>query len=254
MSAETTQARLEDHETRALFERYRATGDRDARDQIVAAHHWLAAQCARRFANRGEPLDELTQVAFVGVFKAAERFDPEFGVPFTAFATPTAIGEIRRHFRDKTWSVRVPRRAKDLHVRLPAAIEELTTQLHRSPTPGEVATYIGVAEDAVLEAIDAGAAYRASSLDAPRGVTGASGAETHGGADPLLARTEDRSQLESLLSSLPEREREIVYLRFFEDLSQSEIAERMGVSQVHVSRLLRTSIDTLRSLAADERQ
>ncbi len=250
MASDSEPARLDDTETQRLFRHLKATGDQATRDQIVEAHRWLAVQCARRFANRGEPLDELIQVAFVGVFKAAQRFDPDFGTPFTAFATPTAIGEIRRHFRDKTWSVRVPRRAKDLHVRLPSAIEELTTDLHRSPTPAEVAAYIGVAEEAVLEAIDAGAAYRASSLDAPRGVSGATGAETYGANDPLMLRTDDRSMLESLLATLPPREREIVYLRFFEELSQAEIAERIGVSQVHVSRLLRTSIDTLRDAAS----
>lgn len=208
-------------------------------------HLSLAEACARRFANRGEPLDDLEQVAMVGLVKAVERFDPAKGVPFAGFAVPTITGELRRHFRDATWAIKVPRGAKDLHVKLPAAIERLSVELGHPPTPAEIAEDLGVGVEQILDALDAGAAYRTSSTDTPEGATAASYAATRNSLGSSLP-VEDRLLLQELLDSLPERERTIVHLRFFEDLSQSEIAERVGMSQVHVSRLLRQSLRALK--------
>lgn len=227
------------------FRRFRDSGDRRLRNDLVREHLSLAEACARRFANRGEPLDDLEQVAMVGLVKAVERFDPVKGVPFAGFAVPTITGELRRHFRDATWAIKVPRGAKDLHVKLPAAIERLSVELGHPPTPAEIAEDLGVVVDQVLDALDAGAAYRTSSTDTPEGATAASYADTRNTLGSGLA-AEDRLLLQDLLESLPERERTIVYLRFFEDLSQSEIAERVGMSQVHVSRLLRQSLRALK--------
>ena len=231
------------------FREYRRTGDSGLRDRLVEAHRWMAISSARRFANRGEPLDDLIQVASVGLFKAVERFDPEMGVPFLGFAKPTILGELRRHFRDATWAVRVPRRAKDLHVRLSSTIETLSQRLGRAPTPAELAEDLGVDEEDVLEAIDAGAAYRSSSLDQLVETSPSPAASESAGQ---RTRMEDRDQLARLLEHLPERERRIVYLRFYEDMSQQEIADIVGTSQVHVSRLLRSSLGRLRDLASPD--
>ena len=236
-----------DPEVIAAFERFRATGDRKLRNQLIEDHRWIAVHCARRFNNRGEPLDDLIQVGQVGVLKAVERFDPEVGVSFTTYAIPTVMGELRRHFRDKTWSVRVPRKVKDLHVELSSTVEFLTGKLRRAPKVDEIAAHIGVDVDAVLEAMEAGSAYRTAPL-APPGADDerSSDAEAVGAEDPDLVGVDTRVAVRRLLRGLAPRERRIVYLRFFEGLSQSEIAEQVGVSQVHVSRLLRSSLDLLR--------
>jgi RNA polymerase sigma-B factor len=235
----------------AKFERYRETGDRRLRNELVAETRSLAEACARRFANRGEPLDDLEQVAMLGLVKAVERFNPEFGVPFGGFAVPTITGELRRHFRDATWALKVPRRAKDLHVRIPAAISRLSAQHGRTPTPGEIATELGVGLDDLLDALDAGSAYRTTSSDTTEGAIAASHAVARSEpADGLPP--DERVLLTQLLESLPERERTIVYLRFFEDLSQSEIAAQVGMSQVHVSRLLRRTLRDLRDQVGDD--
>ena len=236
-----------DAATLERFRRLRADPSRARRDELVLAHRSIAAACARRFTDRGEPLDDLTQVAMLGLVKAVERFDPEVGVPFAGFAVPTIMGELRRHFRDATWAVHVPRRANDLNVRLPATTEELHAKLGRPPRPAELAEHLGVTVDQVLEGIEAGAAYRTTSSDSPEGAAATQRAVGHvGGLSP-----EERVLLDQLLLSLAERERRILWLRFFEDLSQSEIAEIVGTSQVHVSRLLRRSLRELRELAGD---
>ncbi len=234
----------DDPSVTARFATYRQTNDRRLRNALVAEHLSIAQALARRFANRGEPLDDLEQVATLGLVKAVERFDPAHGVPFAGYAVPTISGELRRHFRDATWALKVSRRAKDLHVRVPAAVERLHAELGRPPTPDELAQELGSSVDEVLDALDAERAYRTASIDTPEGAS-AAGHALHragpgGGLDP-----EDRLLLRELLDGLPERERTIVGLRFFEDLSQSEIAERMGMSQVHVSRLLRRSLRDL---------
>jgi len=234
-------------DSRELVERFRSwrhDGDRRVRDQLVVEHRSIAEACARRFADRGEPLEDLTQVALLGLVKSVERFDPEKGVPFAGFAVPTVMGELRRHFRDTTWAVHVPRRAKDLHVRLPKVVERLTAELGRSPTATELADDIGVSADDILDAIEAGSAYRTSSIDTPEGESAVGRVTPLGGG-----LGEDRLLLHALMQTLPEREREIVWLRFFEDLSQAEIGERIGTSQVHVSRLLRRSLRLLHERA-----
>lgn len=231
------------------FSTYRRTGDRRLRDELVEDHAPLAHFLAGRFANRGEPRDDLVQVALVGLFKAVERFDPGRGLQFSTFATPTILGELKRHFRDRGWAVRVPRRVQELHLQLGRIVSALGQEAGRSPTPAEVAERAGVSEEDVLEAMEAGSLYRLVSLDgsvAPDD-EGAELASCLGGDDPEFERIEHRAEIAELLGVLPERERRIVELRFFESMTQSEIAERVGVSQMHVSRLLSRSLERLRA-------
>lgn len=231
----------------ARFRAFAASGDEAQRNALVEEFSWVARHCARRFADRGEPFDDLVQVGLLGVLKAVQRFDPEHGTSFVSFALPTVLGELRRHFRDATWAVRVPRRLKDLHVEVGATIDFLGTENGRPPTPDQVADHLGITVEEVLEALDAGAAYRSSPLN----VSGERGDDDEptgvllGIEDERLAGSEDRVMLREALASLPPRERRILELRFAEGLSQSEIAELVGVSQVHVSRLLRKSIRLL---------
>lgn len=231
-----------------LFAAYAVSGDPATRNLLVERYAGFAKALARRYVNRGVPLDDLVQVAQLGLLKAVERYNPAHGAAFPTFATPTVLGEIKRHFRDKTWSMRVPRSLKDLHLRVGPAVAELHHVRGRSPTVAEIAEHIGVDEDAVLEAMEAGAAYRPNSVDAPGGSgEGQTIADTLGdGASPELA--EVRVTVRALMRQLPERERTIVYLRYFEDLTQAEIAARVGVSQVHVSRLLHKALHTLGDL------
>lgn len=229
-----------------LFAAYRATDDQAIRNRLVERYSGLAVALARRFDQRGVPLDDLVQVAHIGVLNAVTRFDPDRGVNFTTFATPTVLGEIKRHFRDKTWTVRVPRGVKDLHVRVAPAVSELHQLLRRSPTITEIADHVNSSEDDVLEAMEAGAAYRPGSIDTPsQDGDGPCLGDRIGIPDKELAVTDDRVTVRALMAQLPERERTIVFMRYFEDLTQAEIAERVGVSQVHVSRLLRQSLDRL---------
>jgi RNA polymerase sigma-B factor len=233
------------------FARYRRTGDRRLRDELVEEHAPLAHFLASRFANRGEQRDDLVQVALVGLFKAVERFDPGRGLQFSTFATPTILGELKRHFRDRGWAVRVPRRVQELHLQLGRIVSALGQEEGRSPTPAEVAERAGVSEEAVLEAMEAGSLYRLVSLDGS--VTpddeGGELASCLGDDDPEFERIEHRSEIDELLEVLPARERRIVELRFFESMTQSEIAEHVGVSQMHVSRLLTRSLELLRTEA-----
>lgn len=228
------------------FRAYRRAPSAALRNELVQRHLSVAQAIARRFAGRGEPLDDLEQVAMLGLVKAVERFDPDRGIPFVGYAAPTITGELRRHFRDRTWVLKVSRRAKDLHVQLPAAVERLGAELGRSPTPTELAEALGRTLDEVLDALDAASAYRTVSSDTPEGAS-AVGYALHRDHDRDATPTEDRVLVEELLDTLPERERTIVRLRFFDDLSQPEIAALMGISQVHVSRLLRRSLDQLQA-------
>lgn len=235
-------------ELRAKFEAYKGTGDRHARNELIEAHRPLATHLARRYANRGEPLDDLVQVAFVGMLKAVERFDPDRGLEFSTFATATVDGELKRHFRDKTWSVRVPRRSQELHLRLAPTVALLTQRLGHAPRIPEIAQELGIREEEVLEAMEVGGAYRSASLDAA-GTEGRDSiglAERLGAPDGNYDLAEHRVVIERALEALPERERTIIRLRFFDDLTQSEIAEQVGVSQMHVSRLLARSLADLR--------
>jgi RNA polymerase sigma-B factor len=232
------------------FVEYRKTRSRRVRDELVEAHLPLARFLASRFAQRGEPMDDLVQVALLGLVKAVERFDPFRGLRFSTFATPTIVGELKRHFRDRGWAVHVPRRVQELHVQLPKVVGTLSQVLGRSPTTSEVAESTGASEEDVLEAMEAGTLYRLASLDAPSGNDDeAERATTIGTADPEFETLEERLDIARLLDVLPQRERRIVYLRFFEGLTQSEIADKIGISQMHVSRLLTRSLEVLRKHA-----
>ena len=240
-------------ELRRKFHEYAQTRDRALRDDLVTAHMGLAEYLARRFTNRGEPLDDLIQVAALGLLKAVDRFDPERGLEFSTYATPTIVGELKRHFRDKGWAVRVPRRVQELHLRLGSVVSVLSQELGRSPTIGEIAQSAGVSEEEVLEAIEAGHAYRFTSLDAPSGSEDEMTLSAElGEEDQGLIDSEHRVTLSPLIAQFPPRERMILHLRFFEGMTQSEIAGRLGISQMHVSRLLARALAQLRSQAEDD--
>jgi RNA polymerase sigma-B factor len=204
----------------------------------------LAQHLAQRFANRGEALEDLIQVASIGIMKSVDRFDPDRGVEFSTFAARTVLGELKRHFRDKGWAVRAPRRVQELYLEIGHATGELAQKLGRPPTMGELAEATGSTVEAVIEATEAGSGYRSASLDAPRGER--VGSDLLGEEDSAFGDVDNRSILSPALSALPEREQTILRLRFVDGLNQSEIAERVGISQMHVSRLLTTSLRTLR--------
>jgi RNA polymerase sigma-B factor len=240
---------------RARFDEYRTSGDVAIRDELIESHLRLAVHLARRFDNRGVPLDDLVQVASLGLVKAVERFEPERGLEFSTFATPTIVGELKRHFRDKGWSVRVPRRVQELHVRLNSLVNELTHQLGRSPSIAELAVAARASEEEVLEALEASQAYRSASIDASTGTDdddGRSIASQLGEDDLGPIHIENRLVVERLLETLAPREQLMLRLRFFEQLTQSEIAERLGISQMHVSRLLARCLEQLRIRLAAE--
>ena len=240
-------------ELRRKFHEYAQSRDRGLRDELVTAHMGLAEYLARRFTNRGEPLDDLVQVAALGLLKAVDRFDPERGLEFSTYATPTIVGELKRHFRDKGWAVRVPRRVQELHLRLGSVVSQLSQELGRSPTIGEIAQAATVSEEEVLEAIEAGHAYRFTSLDAPSGNDDEMSLSAElGSEDQGLIDSEHRVTLSPLIAQFPPCERMILHLRFFEGLTQSEIAGRLGISQMHVSRLLARALAQLRTQAEDD--
>jgi RNA polymerase sigma-B factor len=233
----------------AAFERfaeYRRTGDRGVRNELVERYAGIAESVARRYRYRGEPLDDLRQVALVGLLKAVERFDPSRGLQFSTFAVPTIAGELKRHFRDKGWAVRVPRHLQELQLELDRTSAALAQERGRPPTPAELAERAGVREEDVLESMEAGGLYRLASLDG-RLADDETPSETPIAADdPELDAVEDRVAVEPLLRSLAPRDQAVVYLRFYEGLTQSEIAARLGISQMHVSRLLGRSLESLR--------
>jgi len=239
-------------EDRRLLIRYHREGDPAAREQLVTRFLPLARQLARRYQRGGEQLDDLIQVASLGLLKAIDRFDPARETAFSSFAVPTILGELKRHFRDKGWSVRVPRDLQELAVKVDRVGDEMSRELGRAPTPAELAERTGTTLEQVLEAREASAAYRAVSLDRPRSEDeeeGDSYADAFGAVDPGFGLAEDAATVERLMRVLNEREREVLRLRFAEDLTQSEIGQRVGVSQMHVSRLIRQSIARLRDEA-----
>ncbi len=237
-------------ELREQFIAFARQREAPLRDELVAAHLGLAEYLARRFANRGEPLDDLVQVASLGLIKAVDRFDPERGVEFSTYATHTIVGELKRHFRDKGWAIRAPRRMQELYLQLGKVVGTLSQELGHSPTIAELAAEVEVSEEEVLEALEAGQAYRSASLDAPVGNEEGETLGAHlGEEDVSLADVESRATLSPLLAQLPPRERLILHLRFFEGLTQSEIATRLNISQMHVSRLLARSVSELRNAA-----
>lgn len=249
------QQTLTREELRAKFAEFAAEPNDELRAELIEAHIGLAEYLARRFSNRGETVDDLTQVASVGLLKAVDRFEPDRGVEFTTYATHTIVGELKRHFRDKGWAVRAPRRMQELYLRLSKVTATLSQELGRSPTVDELAKEAGASAEDVLEALEAGQAYRFTSLDAPApggdedmGTFGS----RFGEEDPEIDEAEKRAALSPLLSKLPEREQRILYMRFFDGLTQSEIANRLDISQMHVSRLLTRSLASLRDAAGEQ--
>ena len=228
------------------FVELRLNGDRDLRNALVEDNRRLADFIAKRYAGRGVPEADLRQVAYIGLINAVDRFDPEVGVRFATFAGRTIEGEVKRYFRDKTWMVRVPRGAQELSLAVRNSIEALSAELGRAPRPAEVADALGVSEDAVIEALDASASRSVDSLDRPVGQEGFSVGDGIGGVDAGFDAFEGELTIRQLLPIRSEREREIVELRLYEGLTQSEIADRIGISQMHVSRLLRRSFEVLR--------
>lgn len=233
----------------ALLVAYHRTRDPVLRRRLAEAYLPYVRSLAGRYARRGEPMDDLVQVGCVGLLKAIDRFEADRGVPFEAFASPTITGEIRRHFRDRGWAISVPRSLQELSARVVAQRERLTNDLGRSPTVAELAEAVDAPLEQVLECLQARDAYRPASLDVPAGGDDESAAtvgELMGARDVALRRAERRVTLDEALSHLAPRDRTVVFLRFWEDLTQREIAERVGVSQMQVSRILRRSMDILR--------
>jgi RNA polymerase sigma-B factor len=246
-----------DKRDRDLLRRYHERGDLAAREELIETHMSLVRSLARRYSYRGEQLEDLVQIGAIGLIKAIDRFDVNRGVELTTYATPNIIGEIKRHFRDRGWAVRVPRGLQELNVQLSRLLERLTVQLGRSPTISELAEAASVDEEDVLEALESGRAY--SSLSLSSGPAGTGGAdeevdllETVGVEEHAYEVSEDRAILAPGFRVLDDRERQILRLRFFEGLTQSQIAQQIGISQMHVSRLIRRSLEKIRSEIAAE--
>jgi len=242
---------------KVLLRRYHEQGDLAAREQLIEQYMSLVRSLARRYSYRGEQLEDLVQIGAIGLIKAIDRFDIERGVELTTYATPNIIGEIKRHFRDKGWSVRVPRGLQELNVQLSRLVEQLTVQLSRSPTIPELAKAAGVEEEEVLEALESGRAYTSLSLS----VGGGGGddddldpLESLGTEEHQYEVSEDRAVLAPGFKALDERERKILQLRFFEGLTQSQIAQQVGISQMHVSRLIRRSLEKIRETIAEDEE
>ena len=240
-----------------LLRRYHEDGDLQAREQLIEQYMSLVRSLARRYSYRGEQLEDLVQIGAIGLIKAIDRFDLERGVELTTYATPNIIGEIKRHFRDKGWSVRVPRGLQELNVQLSRLVEQLTVQFSRSPTIPELAKAAGVEEEEVLEALESGRAYTSLSLS----VGGGGGddddldpLESLGTEEHQYEVSEDRAVLAPGFKALDERERKILQLRFFEGLTQSQIAQQVGISQMHVSRLIRRSLEKIRETIAEDEE
>ena len=248
--------RFDRERTRALFEHYAATRDPAVREQLVVSHLNLVRYLASRFANRGEPIDDLIQVGTLGLIKAIDRFDPDRGIEFTTYVTPTVIGEIKRHFRDKGWAIRVPRRLQELNVAVNRALDTLSAQLGRSPNVADLAAALGATDEEIIEAQELGQAYAPLSLDVE--IAGESDRKSAtlmdylGRDDPDMKLLEDKDLLERALRALDPRERVIVYLRYYEHASQSEIALRLRVSQMHVSRLQQRALAKMKGLLQEE--
>lgn len=233
--------------TKELFKRYKETGDEQAREQLVLAHLNLARFLASKFKNRGESLDDLVQVATIGLIKAIDRFDISRGLEFTTYATPTIMGEIKRHFRDKGWSVRVPRRLQELSAKVTQVSDKLTEKLQRSPSVDEIAQALGVSVDEVLEAMESAHAYSSVSLDVPQGddddgTQSSTVIDKYALVDEDLESSDDRIVLEQAIKDFSEREQQIIRMRFLEGFTQVEIAQKLQISQVQVSRLLRKTL------------
>ena len=230
--------------TRELFRRYKLEGDEDAREQLILNHLNLVRFLAAKFKNKGEPLDDLIQVGTVGLIKAIDRFDISRDLEFTTYSTPTILGEIKRHFRDKGWSVRVPRRLQELSAKVNKTTDELTKDLQRSPSVAEIAEHLDVSVDEVLEAMESSSAYSSVPLEAGSGDDDDAPAviDRYASEDAGLGTADDRMVIEDTIRDFSPREQDVIRMRFVEGLTQVEIAERLGVSQVQVSRLLRRTL------------
>lgn len=235
--------------TRELFTRYRLEEDEDARDELIEMYLNLVKYLASRFRNRGEPIDDLVQVGTIGLIKAIDRFDIDRQVEFTTYATPTIVGELKRYFRDKGWAIKVPRRLQELSFRVNQAVDALTQKLQRSPSISEIAEYLEVTPEEVLEAMETSEAYNFVSLESDRSSDGSESfsiLEYIGKDDALMAAVEDRTTLQAAFKELTPQEQRVLYLRFFEGLTQTEIARQLEISQMQVSRLLRRTLKVLR--------
>ena len=231
--------------TRELFRRYKEEGDEEAREQLIVSHVNLVRYIAAKFKNRGEPLDDLIQVGTIGLIKAIDRFDPSRGLEFTTYATPTIMGEIKRHFRDKGWTIRVPRRLQELSAKVNSATDELTARLQRSPSIEEVAEYLDTTADEVLEAMESSSAYSSVPLEAQGGNEdddAPSVIDRYASVDGDLEASDDRMVLEGVIGEFPEADQQAIRMRFIDGMTQVEIAKRLGISQVQVSRMLRRAL------------
>lgn len=238
--------RVADTTVEGLIQAYRCDGDATARERVLVELLPVVRALASRYAGRGEPLDDLVQVGAIGLIKALDRFDPERGVKFTSYAIPTVIGEIRRYFRDKAWALHIPRPIKELGVRLTRVVDAKTLELGRAPTVAELAEATGASEEDVIDALECTSAYSTRSLDTPFEGSEETLAETLGTTDEGFALVDDTSVITQGLGVLDERSRRIVEMRFFEEMTQSQIAAELGISQMHVSRLLRRALEDMR--------
>lgn len=242
MSAEAASSRSEEE----VADLFRRLPDPSARDELAEEFLPLAEYFARRFSGRGEPIEDLTQTASLGLLNAIDRFDPDRGVPFATYAAATIVGELKRHFRDRGWALRVPRNVQETAILVNRTMSSLWQDLGRAPTVSEIASAADIGEDDVLQALDALQAYTTDSLDAPTSDASSTAAESIGHEDQSFEISEEWLSLAPALRDLPERERMILYLRFFEGKTQTEIAEELGISQMHVSRLVSQSLEKLR--------
>lgn len=250
MTTPSSQGRIDEAEIQRLFERI--DDDASARDKLVLAFQPLAEYFARRFSGRGEPLEDLTQVANIGLISAIDRFDPSRGVRFATFAAATIVGELKRHLRDKAWAIKVPRRVQELGLHMNRAVPRLSQELGRSPTIQEIAERLESTPEEILEAMDGLRAYATVSVELPTGEDGRSPIEAAGENDPSFELVERWTAIAPGIKSLPDRERRILYLRFFSGMTQSEIAGEMGISQMHVSRILAHTLEHLREEVREE--
>jgi RNA polymerase sigma-B factor len=239
-----------------LFLELRRTGDAALREQLIRLHENLVRFLAAKFANRGEPLDDLIQVGMIGLINAIDRFEPERGIKFSTYATPTIVGEIKRYFRDRSWNLKVPRWLQELNLQVMKANEVLTQQLGRSPSVCEIAEHVGCSEEDALNAMELGNAYDTVSLDSRLAVEGDAPLTLNDsiGVDDLdLNQIESYDDLKEALQQLDNREKMIIYLRFFQDQSQTEVARRLNISQMHVSRLQHRALQRLKQILLEER-
>jgi RNA polymerase sigma-B factor len=244
-----------DEDVESLFIKYAETKDPKIREQLIEIHQNLVRFLAGKFANRGEPLEDLVQVGTIGLINAIDRFDPKRGTKFSTYATPTIVGEIRRYFRDKAWSLKVPRRLQELNLAANKAADALSVKLGRTPTIQEIAQAVGASEEETLEAMELGNAYETVSLDSKLDEEGDSSpmslSEFVGDTDGSIDTMDKYGDLTQAIECLEPREKAIIYLRFFKDLSQTEVAKRLNISQMHVSRLQQKALKRLRELLSD---